>query len=127
MRTLFIAGFLFLAAASSSEAQTIPLPAGPVLFCGNQGAPPADSYEVVINGAAAEPLTISVPPDAECPANTSSSFTLPSTRFQIGNHIIVVYAINQFGRTAGPEYQVQVGIAPGQYTIEFVKVLPPGE
>lgn len=109
--------------ASAAEAQ-IPVPSGPVTFCGAQAAPAADSYTVSVDGGAAAPLTMSATPDSRCPAGTSHSFTLPAASFPVGTHTVTVRAVNAFGTTAGPAYTVTVGIAPGAFTV--TAVIPPG-
>lgn len=113
---------LLLWLPASSEAQIQP-PAGPVTFCGTQAAPVADSYSVVVDGGAPQPLTTTAPV-AACPAGATHSFTLPAALFPIGTHTVIVRATNTFGSTAGPAYQVVVGIAPGQFTV--TAVIPPG-
>ncbi len=125
-RSLVLTMLLLLAAlalpASSANAQ-IPVPSGPVLFCGTQAAPAADSYTVSVDDAAPVPLTMSATVDARCPAGDTHSFTLPASLFTVGTHTVRVRSVNAFGGTNGPAYNVTVGIAPGQFTI--TSVLPP--
>lgn len=110
--------------ASAAGAQQIPPPSGPVLFCGVQNGQAPDVYRVSVDGMAPEPLTMDAAVHPECEATATHSFQLTGTRFPLGNHIVVVYAVNEFGATPGNEYQVQVGIAPGQFTITSVRLLP---
>ena len=102
------------------SAQAIPPPTGPVVFCGQQAAPEASSYLLVFNGGAPEPLTMDASPDAACPTGTTNSFRLAAARFTVGNHTLLVRAVNTFGSTDGPVYDVTVGIAPGKFTITAV-------
>lgn len=115
---------LALAVPVTVQAQIQP-PSGPVTFCGTQAPPAADSYTVSVDGAAAQPLTVSAPV-AACPAGSTHSFTLPASLFPIGNHTVRVTSINAFGSTAGPDYNVTVGIAPGVFTVTAV-IPPAGE
>lgn len=103
------------------SAQQIPPPSNPVVFCGQQANPAADSYQLVFNGGTAEPLTMDAIKHAECPAAATHSFSLPASRFTVGTHTVMIKAVNAFGSTDGPAYTVTVGIAPGQFTITFVK------
>lgn len=122
-RTVMMVVLLVGALAVPSRAQQIPQPSGPVTFCGVQALPVADSYTVSVDGGAAQPLTMSATIDSRCPSGATHSFTLPAASFPIGNHTVVVVAVNAFGSTAGPSYAVTVGIAPGQFTV--TAVLPP--
>lgn len=115
-----------LALASVSEAQQIPVPTGPVTFCGVQAAPVADSYTVAIDGGAPVALTMDAALNAACPAGSTHSFQIAAASFPIGNHTLVVRGTNAFGTTVGPAYAVTVGIAPGQFTITAL-IPPAGE
>lgn len=121
---VMVAIVMLILTAATSEAQQIPQPSGPVLFCGTQMGQPADSYTVSVDGAAPVPLTMDATIDAQCPTNQgfTHSFTLAPSLFPLGNHIVVVYATNAFGTTAGDEFQVTVGIAPGKFTIGYVGI-----
>lgn len=112
------------AATSSAEEQIQP-PNGPVTFCGAQAPPAGDSHTVSVDGGPEQPVTLA-PPAAACPAGSTHSFTLPASLFPIGNHTVRVTSINAFGATAGPSYNVTVGIAPGQFTVTAV-IPPAGE
>lgn len=101
-------------------AQNIPPPTNPVLFCGTQAAPAADTYMLVFDGGAPEPLTMDATKNALCPASSTHSFTLAASRFTVGQHTLVVRAVNAFGTTVGPVYNVLVGIAPGPFSIDAV-------
>lgn len=98
----------------------IPQPTQPVVFCGTQATPVADTYQVVIDGGTPQALTMDTTKDARCPAGATHSFRLPASHFTVGNHSVQVVARNAFGSTSGPSYAVTVGIAPGQFTIEAV-------
>jgi hypothetical protein len=98
----------------------IPPPAGPVTFCGSQATPVPDSYTVSVDGGAQQALTMDASVNAGCPAGTTHSFQLPASVFTVGTHTVQVFATNVFGTTAGPVYSVQVGIAPGQFTITAI-------
>jgi hypothetical protein len=115
---------LALVVPALAGAQSIPPPTGPVTFCGTQAAPAATAYTVSVDGGAAAPLTMTAPPASACPSGATHSFTLPASIFTVGTHRVVVTAANSFGSTAGPEYQVVVGIRPGQFTV--TAVVPPG-
>lgn len=117
-----LSAVLLLPVLSSAQIQP---PSGPVTFCGTQAAPAADTYEVVVDGGPPAPLTMNTPV-AACPAGATHSFTLAANLFPIGNHSVVVRAVNPFGTTAGPSYAVTVGIAPGQFTVTAV-IPPAGE
>ncbi len=123
--TLLLLSAALALPASSASAQIAP-PAGPVTFCGEQATPAADSYTVVVDGGAPQPVTMSVPPAAACPASTTHSFALPAALFTVGTHRVTVIGANGFGSTTGPEYVVVVGIRPGAFTITSV-VPPSGE
>lgn len=125
MRRLMITTVMGLALASVAAAQQIPVPTGPVTFCGVQAAPVADSYTVTIDGGAPVALTMDVTLNAACPAGSTHSFQVAAVSFAIGNHTLVVRGTNAFGSTVGPTYAVVVGIAPGQFTI--TALIPPGE
>lgn len=114
---------LLLATLASSADAQIPVPSGPVTFCGTQAAPAADSYTVAVDGGAEAPLTMSATVDSRCPAGTSHSFTLPAAAFAVGQHTVRVRGTNAYGSTDGPVYTVTVGIAPGAFTV--TAVLPP--
>lgn len=113
------------ASVASADAQSsqFPPPAGPVTICGTQTAPNADTYQLVFDGGAPEPVSLTAP-DAACPAGSTHSFALPAARFTVGQHTLQVIATNAFGSTTGPAYTVTVGIAPGPFTITAVV---PGE
>lgn len=106
--------------AVCSFAQAIPAPANPVVFCGVQANPAADSYQLSFDGGAMEPLTMDATKHTSCPASSTHSFSLPAARFTVGGHSVRVRGVNQFGSTDGPTYNVTVGIAPGQFTINTV-------
>lgn len=105
-------------------AQQIPPPTGPVVFCGVQAAPEAESYSVRVDGGEPQGIAFTAPV-AECPSGSTHSFALDAALFPIGNHTVQVIAANAFGSTVGPQYSVVVGIAPGQFAI--TAVIPPGE
>lgn len=105
-------------------AQQIPPPTGPVVFCGVQAAPEADSYSVRVDGGEAQSIAF-VAALPECPSGSTHSFALDASMFPIGSHTVQVIAANAFGATEGPQYAVVVGIAPGQFAI--TAVIPPGE
>lgn len=119
-----VAGMAMVAA--TAFAQQIPPPAGPVSFCGVQALPAADSYTVAVDGGAPVALTMDAQINLDCPAGTTHSFQLAASSFPIGNHTVVVTAVNAFGATTGPAYAVQVGIAPGAFTVTAVIPPPPG-
>jgi hypothetical protein len=112
-----------LALPASSASAQIPVPSGPVTFCGTQAAPSPDTYTVQVDGGVAQPLTMAASLDARCPAGSTHSFTLPASLFTVGSHTVRVRATNAYGSTDGPTYTVTVGIAPGQFTV--TSVLPP--
>lgn len=116
---------LLVTVAAPSVAQQIPQPSGPVTFCGTQAAPAADSYQVSIDGAAAQALTMQATIDSRCATGTTHSFQLAASLFTVGQHTVTVTARNAFGTTNGPVYTVTVGIAPGPFTV--TAVLPPGD
>ena len=93
---------------------------GPVVFCGTQATPNADSYQLVFNDGKPEPLTMDATVDAACPEGASHSFRLPAERFTVGSHTLTIVATNAFGTTEGPIYRVVVGIRPGQFTITAI-------
>ena len=105
---------------SSVSAQQIPPPAGPVTFCGVQAAPAADTYQLVFDGGAPEALTMDATVHSMCPVGTTHSFQIPAMRFTVGSHTVQVVGTNPFGTTAGPVYAVEVGIKPGEFTINAV-------
>lgn len=123
MRALMVIGLLLVATAA--QAQQIPQPTGPVTFCGVQAAPAADSYTVAVDGGTPVPLTMDATLNPACPAGSTHSFQVAASSFPLGSHTLVVRGTNPFGTTAGPTYAVQVGIAPGQFTINAV--IPPSE
>jgi hypothetical protein len=105
---------------ASVAAQQIPAPSGPVVFCGTQATPNADTYQMVFNGGAPEALAMDATTDAACPTGSTHSFRLPAARFTVGTHTVKVIATNAFGATDGPVYTVVVGIRPGQFTITAI-------
>jgi hypothetical protein len=109
---------LCLAAPASAQSQ-FPPPADPVTICGTQAAPTATSYQLVFDGAAPEAVTL-VAPSAVCPSGSTHSFTLAASRFTVGPHTIQLRATNAFGTTVGPVHNVNVGIAPGQFSVTAV-------
>jgi hypothetical protein len=111
---------MILVSAMTLSAQQIPAPSGPVIFCGTQATPNADSYQLVFNGGTPEAFTMDATTDAACPAGSTNSFRLPAARFTVGKHSVKVIASNAFGATDGPEYAVVVGIRPGQFTITAI-------
>lgn len=122
MSARYVCGMLCCAALwmpARASAQ-IPVPSGPVTFCGTQAPPAADSYTVSVDGAPPVALTMSATVDARCPTGSTHSFTLAASLFPIGNHTVVVIAANAFGTTTGPSYAVTVGIAPGTFTLRAV-------
>ena len=121
-RVCFLFVLLFALVASRAEAQQIPVPTGPVTFCGVQAQPAADSYLVTVDTAPAQPLTMDTPPNPACAAG-ETSFRLPANLFTLGQHTVTVTSRNAFGSTVGPVFRVTVGIAPGQFTI--TSVIPP--
>lgn len=126
MRRVLMMVVGLLALAGVVEAQQIPQPTGPVTFCGTQAAPAADSYTVAVDGGTPVPLTMDATLNPACPAGSTHSFQVAAASFPIGTHTVVVRAVNAFGTTVGPAYTVQVGIAPGQFTVTAV-IPPPGE
>jgi hypothetical protein len=104
------------------DAQSIPAPTNPVVFCGAQTPPPASTYQLLFDNGAPEALTMDATLDSACPAGSTHSFRLPASRFTVGNHTVQVRAVNTFGSTLGPVYTVQVGIAPGPFSITGVVV-----
>jgi hypothetical protein len=98
----------------------IPVPAGPVLVCGSQAMPSADSYQVAFDGGAPTAVTMEAAVDSACPAGSTHSFRLAPALFTIGQHTIAVAGSNAFGSTTGPTFTVTVGIAPGPFTIGAV-------
>lgn len=113
-KMLTIALLLFLPVSAVAQ---IPQPSGPVVFCGVQAAPVAESYQLVFNGGTPEALVMDATIDPGCPVGSTHSFRLPAARFTVGKHEIRVTATNSFGATDGPAYSVVVGIRPGQFTI----------
>lgn len=110
----------------AASAQQIPPPTGPVTFCGSQAPPPADTFTYIFDGGTPQPLTMDATKHAGCAASDTHSFQLPGNLFTLGSHTVRVQGRNAFGTTNGPTYTVQVGIAPGQFTITGV-IPPPGE
>lgn len=124
MRKL-LSALLVLLVPTFVEAQAIAPPTGPVLFCGTQNQPVATSYELVFNGGTPEPLNMDTAVHSQCPAGRTHSFQLPASRFPIGEHKLIIRANNQFGSTSSTTaYTVVVGIAPGEFTINDVFLLP---
>lgn len=111
---------MLLAASVALSAQQIPQPAKPVVFCGEQAAPAADTFQLVFNGGAPEALVMDTQKDAGCPASATHSFRLPASRFTVGKHTVKVTSVNAFGASDGPVYVVDVGIKPGQFTITAI-------
>lgn len=120
MRRLFLGCLLSLLVGATLGAQQIPPPAGPVTFCGVQSAPAADTYQLVFDGGAPEALTMDATTHSMCPAGTTHSFQIPAARFTVGAHSVQVIGANAFGSTPGPVYAVEVGIAPGSFTVNAV-------
>lgn len=114
---------LFFAASSDASAQAISPPTNPVVFCGSQAAPDATSFQLVFDDGAPEALVMDATKNASCPASSTHSFSVAPERFTVGTHRVKVRSVNVFGGTLGPEREVVVGIAPGQFTIDAV--LPP--
>src|SRR5690242_14858873 len=102
MRRVVLALALLLACSSPSFAQSIPPPTNPVVFCGTQAAPVASSYQLIFDGAAPVALTMDATVNAACPSGTTHSFSVAAAKFTVGNHTLVVRAINAFGSTDGP-------------------------
>jgi hypothetical protein len=126
-----------IALAAPAVAQTtIPPPANPLVYCVNQPAPPADSWELVFDGGAPEPIamtpaTTAGPATTFCEANApvfTHSFTLPASRFppRQAPYVAIVRALNAFGLTVGVPHSVSIGIAPGQPSVTAVGQLPSG-
>lgn len=126
LRSILMALCAALLLPVSSPAQ-IPVPSGPVTFCGTQAAPAASSYTVTVDAGAAQALTMTATVDSRCPQGSTHSFTLPASLFTVGAHSVRVTAVNTFGTTPGPVYSVTVGIAPGQFTVSAVLPPPAGE
>jgi hypothetical protein len=126
MRRLYVALALLLLCPLPSFAQSIQPPSNPVVFCGTQAAPVASSYQLIFDGAAPVALTMDATVNAACPSGTTHSFSVVAAKFTVGNHTLVVRAINTFGSTDGPVYTVTVGIAPGPFEIKAV-IGPGGE
>ena len=127
MRRRLTVFFCAVAWPTLAMAQETPMPppTGPVIFCGEQLAPAADTYTLIFDAGAPEPLTMDAEVAAACPAGTTHSFELPAARFPVGTHTLRIVAANAFGSTTGPLYTVLVGIAPGPFEIRAV--LPPGD
>ncbi|MCL4848760.1 MAG: hypothetical protein KJ066_19600 [Acidobacteria bacterium] len=126
MRRRVLCLFLLLAIAGPVAAQETPIPppTGPVVFCGEQIAPTADTYALMFDGGAPEALTMDAAVEPACPVGTTHSFRVPAARFTVGQHTLAVRATNAYGTTDGPIYTVTVGIAPGPFSI--TAVIPPG-
>lgn len=119
MKQLLFAAVLLIAAPVMAQV-AMPPPTNPVVFCGTQATPNPDSYELLFDGGAAEPLTMDATMNTACPGGSTHSFSLPASRFTVGQHTLQVRATNVFGSTDGPVYNVTVGIAPGEFTINAV-------
>jgi hypothetical protein len=137
MKHILASLFLVLGFAASAAAQTIPQPSSPVAFCGTQAAPAGDPTQVIFDGGAPEAATFVTPTTSGgsgaiisfCNANQpgwTHAFTLPAARFnpRVAPYTIAVISTNAFGQTTGPVFQVTVGLAPGQFTITGVGILP---
>lgn len=121
LKRMLLVVALLVAVVPALAQVVMPPPANPVVFCGTQAAPAADSYQLAFDGGAPEALTMDATKNAACPASSTHSFSLPASRFTVGTHSLAVTAVNAFGATAGPTYQVLVGIAPGPFTINAVQ------
>jgi hypothetical protein len=123
VKALSCIAIALLAAVLSAPAlaqTSMPPPANPVVFCGAQATPNADSYELIFDGGAPEPLAMDATLNAACPGGSTHSFSQPASRFTVGAHTLIVRGTNPFGSTDGPQYNVLVGIMPGQFTINAV-------
>lgn len=110
-----------LGPAPAAAQVSMPPPANPVTVCGTQAAPAASSYQLVFDGGAPEAVTVATPPDARCPSGSSGSFTVPASRFTLGDHTIRLIPTNAFGSNmASPAFPVAVGLAPGPFTVTAV-------
>lgn len=116
---LALAAFVLTSSLALAQ-EPIPEPTGPVVFCGEQATPSADTYQLIFDGGAPEALTMDATLNAACPVGSTHSFQVDAVRFTVGDHTLVVTATNQFGSTNGPTYVVTVGIAPGPFTINAV-------
>lgn len=123
------------ACASLASAQSpMPPPSGPVAFCGVQSTPAASSWKVIFDNGQPEDVSMVTPTSegsgalvAFCNANApgwTHAFTLPPTRFTLGDHTVAVDAINQFGTFRGPVWTVPIGMKPGAWTTKAVGQLP---
>lgn len=123
-RLLLLIMAVALATATPAMAQQqIPPPTGPVVFCGAQAPPTADTYQMIFDGGTPEAVTMTAP-DAGCPVGSTHSYSVPASRFTVGSHTVQIRGTNQFGSTTGPSFTVVVGVAPGQFTT--TGVIPPG-
>lgn len=121
MLRFLLSVLLLLVFVGEGLAQTsMPPPENPVVFCGTQASPVADSHELIFDGGAPEALTMDATLNAACPGGSTHSFAVSAARFTVGNHTVQVRGANAFGSTDGPVYSVQVGIAPGQFSINAI-------
>jgi len=107
----------------SVQAQAIPPPTNPVIFCGSQAPPPAASYRLVFDNGTPETLVMDTTIASTCPTGTTHSFRIAASKFTVGQHTVKVQSINTFGTTDGPVYTVTIGVAPGPFTI--TALVPP--
>lgn len=131
---VLVVTFLLLVAARATAQTQIPPPSNPIAFCFNQPAPAADTWELVFDGGAPEPLAM-VPASTPGPttafcqskgATFTHSFSIPATRFppRPAPYVVTVRSLNAIGATVGVPYEVTVGLKPGQGSITAAGQLP---